>query len=332
MAEPLLVAEHLTKVFRRRFYGRVRAPQAASQSTELRAVDDVNLEVRRGDIFGFLGPNGAGKSTTIRMLLGLIHPTSGRAVIGGHDVAEEKTRALRLVGAFVEAPSFYLYLSAMRNLEIFSGLSGGAPPQELARILELTGLRGRERELVKVYSHGMRQRLGLAVCLLPRPEVLILDEPADGLDPHGVREVRELIRRLALEEGMTVFLSSQMLNQLENLCNRVAFLDCGKVILQGELEALEREHRLWRIETDRPESAGEFLRTRFNLAPRAATPGSPAWLVRLGDRRPEELAGALVSAGFALRALAPEVNWLDRLFLELTTNRESAARPGEGGA
>src|SRR5687767_13657099 len=180
MAEPILVAEGLIKTFKRPMGNRILG-FLGRKNVDFRAVDGVDFCVNRGDIFGFLGPNGAGKSTTIRMTLGLIHPTAGRVSIGGYDLRTHRLEALSKVGAFVEAPSFYTYLSGRTNLEIFAGLAGGVSSTEMDRVIELVGLKGRDNELVKVYSHGMRQRLGIAACLLPRPELMVLDEPTDGL-------------------------------------------------------------------------------------------------------------------------------------------------------
>jgi ABC-2 type transport system ATP-binding protein len=321
MSDPLLVSEGLTKVFRRRLFG--------GKDSELRAVDEVSFAVARGTVYGFLGPNGAGKSTTIRLALGLIHPTAGRVTIGGHDVATQRLRALRKVGAFVETPSFYPYLSGRKNLEIFAGLSGGATPLQIEAALELVGLRERAGDKVKVYSHGMKARLGLAGCLLPRPELLILDEPTDGLDPHGIREVRTLIRRLAGDEGLTVFLSSHMLGEVENLCTHIAILERGRLILQGALEELERTHRRYRIEVDRTAEAAALLREKFGLECRSEAGERKGLLVPLGGRPPEALCAALSAAGFGVRVFAPEQAWLDRLFLELTTSRESDRGPAQ---
>jgi ABC-2 type transport system ATP-binding protein len=316
--EPLLVAENLTKVF----YGTRfrRGGRGGVAAKGMCAVDGLNLAVFPGDVFGFLGPNGAGKSTTIRMILGLIHPTEGRVSIGGHDLATERLAALRKVGAFVEAPSFYQYLTGRQNLEIFSGLSGGVSPEELDRVVELVGLRGRENDKVSFYSHGMRQRLGIAACLLPMPELLVLDEPTDGLDPHGIHETRELIKRLAREEKLTIFLSSHLLGEVENLCNRIAILEKGTVILQGALNELEREHRHMVVRVDRPEEAAELLRQSLGLQPELRD--GAVWLAPGTDAR--RVNAALVRADFNVESLALETAWLDRLFLEKTTSKEPA--------
>ncbi len=305
----LLEIEGLTKSFRR------------GDGSALIAVNDVNISVERGDIFGFLGPNGAGKSTTIRMALGLIHPTAGRVCIGGHDLQTDRLRALRHVGAFVEAPSFYPFLSGRENLRIFASLSGGVSEQTMNDTIARVGLTGREGDKVKVYSHGMRARLGIAACLLPRPELMVLDEPTDGLDPHGIHEIRELIKKLAREEQMTVFLSSHMLREVENLCNRIAILEKGRIILQGGLSQIERDHRKHCIDVDRPAEAARLLEQ--NLGMTNIDVADEKLFLLLGDRAPDAVNATLVSAGFAVRQISPEDGWLDRLFLKLTTTKES---------
>ena len=333
----MLAIEGLSKTFWRRLSTRGRRTGQDPAADKLQAVQDLNLTVQRGDIFGFLGPNGAGKSTTIRMVLGLIHPTAGRVTIGGHDLSTSRMDALKKVGAFVEFPAFYSYLTGRRNLEIFAGLSGPVSRGQVEEVLERVGLRGRADEPVRVYSHGMRARLGIAGCLLPRPELLVLDEPTDGLDPHGIREIRELLVRLAREEGMAVFLSSHLLGEVENLCNRIAVLERGRAILQGELAELASCHRRLRIESARPLEASAWLRSRFGLEPTLAVEAGHSapqaeslahgtfWVMPKGLPA-ETLNQALVQAGFAVRAIALEEGWLDRLFLEQTTSRESSLR------
>jgi ABC-2 type transport system ATP-binding protein len=313
--EPLVVIEALTKVYRR------------SGAAPLTAVNGVTLTINRGDVFGFLGPNGAGKSTLLRMMLGLVHPTRGRVSIGGNDLATARLQALRKVGAFVETPAFYPYLSGRKNLEIFAALSGVVTPAEIERAIALVGLTGREHDAVKVYSHGMRARLGIAACLLPWPELMVLDEPTDGLDPHGIREVRELIRRLVTRDKLTVVLSSHMLREVENLCNRIAILENGRAILHGDVAELERQHRCFRIKLDRPQDAARLLKERFGLSARECD--AEGMLAPLNGRAPAEINAALVAAGFAVSQFVPEEGWLDRLFLQLTTSRESALTAAE---
>ncbi len=210
---------------------------------KLVAVNDLHLQVMRGDVFGFLGPNGAGKSTTIRMLLGLIRPTAGRAVIFGMDTAYQMPQILRHVGAIVEMPVFYAYLSGMDNLRVVAAasgmVSGRANQRRLEEVLDLVELKALAGMAYRKYSLGMKQRLGIAAALLADPELVLLDEPTNGLDPAGMYEIRQLIRRLAAL-GKTIFLSSHLLNEVQQVCNRVAILQKGNLIKQGNVRDLLR--------------------------------------------------------------------------------------------
>jgi ABC-2 type transport system ATP-binding protein len=201
------------------------------------AVSDLNLAVRRGDVFGFLGPNGAGKSTTIRMVLTLVRPTTGTVRLFGSELAQRKD-ALGRVGGLVERPDFYLYLSARRNLEIVAALRGQCDRRQIDEVLEIVGLRSRAEDAVKTFSHGMKQRLGIAQALLGFPDLVILDEPTSGLDPQGIKEVRELIRRLATERSMTIFLSSHLLHEIEQTATRMAIINDGSMVVQGGVNEL----------------------------------------------------------------------------------------------
>lgn len=203
------------------------------------AVKDLNLEVYRGDIFVFLGPNGAGKSTTIKMLLGLVKPASGKIEIFGYPLSKSRKKALEKVCGIVEQPDFYLHLSAKRNLEILGILSGGVGKDRAAEVLELVGLyNGQANDKVKTFSHGMKQRLGIAQALLSEPELIILDEPTSGLDPQGMKEVRQLIVRLSEEHGITIFLSSHLLYEIEQVATRMAIIHQGRLVVQGEVKTL----------------------------------------------------------------------------------------------
>ncbi|MDD8047838.1 MAG: ABC transporter ATP-binding protein [Verrucomicrobiota bacterium] len=201
----------------------------------LTAVQDLCLEVARGEIFGVLGHNGSGKSTTIGMMLGQVWPTKGAVALCGHDVHRHRARALAKVGAIFEAPAFYDYLSGWRNLKILSSYSGRTPDARILEVLDWVGLSGREHATVRTYSHGMRARLAIAQALLPAPDLLILDEPSDGLDPEGIHEMRETIRRLHRELGLTIFLSSHLLHEVEQLCTRIAVLNRGHKVFEGAL-------------------------------------------------------------------------------------------------
>lgn len=214
------------------------------------AVDALTLEVRRGDVFGLLGHNGAGKSTTIGMLLGQVWPSSGEAWIGDHEVSRDRSGALARVGAIFEAPAFYDYLSGWRNVEILAGYSSPVTRQRLAEVFDWVGLSGREHQVVRTYSHGMRARLALAQALVPNPELLILDEPTNGLDPEGIHEMRATIRRLHADLGLTLLLSSHLLTEVEQLCNRIAVLNRGRKVFEGGIEEVQRGEDWIFLETD----------------------------------------------------------------------------------
>lgn len=226
---------------------------------KLLAVNDVNLKVEAGSVFGFLGPNGAGKTTTIRMLLGLIKPDLGQVRMFGEDLSSKRLGILRRVGALVETPSLYGHLTGFENLEVTRRLLG-CPRENIERALEIVKLTDAARRLVREYSLGMRQRLGLALALLNRPEILILDEPTNGLDPAGIREMRALIKQLPSQFGITVFLSSHLLSEVEQLASHVGIIHQGTLLFQGSLNALHaHQHERLVLEVDRPAAAMELL-------------------------------------------------------------------------
>jgi len=203
------------------------------------AVDNLDLNVFRGDVFGFLGPNGAGKSTTIRMLLSLIKPTSGTIKIFGLPLNSNRKEILKKIGAIVEKPDFYLYLSAYKNLEILGKISGtDISKKKIMEMLDLVGLSSRYKSKVKTFSHGMKQRLGIAQALLHDPELIILDEPTTGLDPQGMKEIRDLIVYLSKSKGKTIFLSSHILREVELIATRMIIINKGKALVEGSVEDL----------------------------------------------------------------------------------------------
>jgi ABC-2 type transport system ATP-binding protein len=207
------------------------------------AVHDLSLQVPAGEIYGLLGHNGAGKSTAIGMMLGQVWPTHGEVKICGFDVTSNRRQALQKVGAIFESPAFYDYLSGLRNLEILSSYTAPTTRKRIQEVIEWVGLSGREDSKVRTYSHGMRARLALAQALLPHPELLILDEPSDGLDPEGIHEMRQTILRLHRELGLTILLSSHFLSEVEQLCTRIAVLNQGRKVFEGTLaETKQREH------------------------------------------------------------------------------------------
>src|SRR6184192_1911400 len=215
----------------------LRTRNLSKQYGKRLALDNLTLEVHRGEIFGFLGPNGAGKTTTIRMALGLIAPTTGSVEILGQEVATHGSRILPRVGALVETPALYLYMSGRNNLRAVASVLGGVPASRIDAVLDLVGLRARQKDRVRTYSLGMKQRLGVAIALLQDPDLLILDEPANGLDPAGIVEMRDLMHRLTAE-GKTVFISSHMLSEVQQICTRVAIINLGKLISESSIEEL----------------------------------------------------------------------------------------------
>lgn len=203
------------------------------------AVDNLSMNIYRGDIFGFLGPNGAGKSTTIRMMLSLIEPTAGSISIFGKPLATHRKEILRNIGAIVEKPDFYLYLTAYKNLEILGRISGvDISSKRIMEVLETVNLHERAHSKVKTYSYGMKQRLGIAQALIHNPELIILDEPTNGLDPMGVKEVRDLILHLSRDQKKTIFLSSHILPEVEVVASRMAIINKGRTAVQGEVQTL----------------------------------------------------------------------------------------------
>ncbi len=290
------------------------------------AVDGLDLEVRRGQIFGFLGPNGAGKSTTIRLLLGLLRADGGQAHVLGCEVVRERLRFAGRVGALVEEPAFYDHLSGRKNLEVLACLSGSRDGQRIDQVLELVGLADRQRDKVGAYSHGMRQRLGIAQALLPRPELVILDEPATGLDPKGLVEVRELMRFLCDEEGMTIFLSSHLLHEVELICSHVGVVSQGLLIAQGRVaELLARTETHLEVSVDDVESAAAVARELPYVDNVAVTDGRLR--VALGAESAADLNSALVAAGVRVSALAPARSSLEETYLSLMAEHEDAGSP-----
>ena len=212
------------------------------------ALRDVSFKLERGEIYGLLGHNGAGKSTSLGIILGMVQPTEGEVVIDGISVQRDRAKALRKVGAIFEAPAFYDYLSGWENLRILMGYSGGFNEKAAAEVVDRVGLNKRIRSKVRTYSHGMRQRLALAQALLPEPELLLLDEPTDGLDPEGIRWFRDFILGLREERGMTVLFNSHLLSEVELMCDRVAILREGRRVFEGSVQGLQNDLPVYQID------------------------------------------------------------------------------------
>jgi ABC-2 type transport system ATP-binding protein len=223
------------------------------------AVDNLSLQVPAGEIFGLLGHNGAGKSTAIGMMLGQVWASSGNIRLWGYDIVEARQKALERVGAIFETPVFYDYLSGWKNLEILSHYTAPTEPKRIHEIIDWVGLTGREQFKVRTYSHGMRARLALAQALLPDPKLLILDEPSDGLDPEGIHEMRQTILRLQRELGLTILLSSHLLNEVEQLCTRIAVMSHGQKVFEGTIKETHQSRSWARLRTSRFSEAAEKL-------------------------------------------------------------------------
>jgi ABC-2 type transport system ATP-binding protein len=275
------------------------------------ALHELSLEIPKGQIFGLLGHNGAGKSTTFGMILGQVYPTSGTAYIGGVSVQEHRLRALHGVGAIFETPAFYDYLSGWTNLRILTSYTSRLPDAELLETVRFVGLESRVHDPVRVYSHGMRQRLALAQALLPRPDLVLLDEPAEGLDPEGIHEMRHLILRLNRERGMTVLLSSHLLSEVEQICDRIAVLNQGRMIFHGNWTDLVSDSKRYRLEADPWEKAAAAIgASGFAL-------GADNTVTVPPDRDIADLVALLVQSGIKVRAVEPQKQSLEQIYLNL---------------
>lgn len=298
MTDVALQTENLTKRFRTRT-----------------AVDRLTIRVERGDIYGFLGPNGAGKSTTLRMLLGLVRPTAGVIKFPVQASGWEYLRARSRVGAIIESPAFYETFSGRRNLQLLASLSGGVDNKRVDQVLEIVGLRDRARDPVKVYSYGMRQRLGIAQALLPTPELIILDEPTNGLDPQGIHETRELIRRLRDEFRLTVLLSSHLLTEIEQLCNRVGIIHEGRLLYEGGPEALVSPTSLYKVRVNDLSGAFDLLTREPDVT---VSRNGASLRIDADAERIAAVNALLVANGIKVYELSPAQESLEEAFLRLT--------------
>jgi ABC-2 type transport system ATP-binding protein len=299
-SEPALVASHLTKVIGKRII-----------------VDDASFELRGGEVFGFLGPNGAGKTTTIRMLVGLIRPTNGTVTICGYDVRHQFEDAMRCVGCIVEMPDLYRFMTGRENLEHFARMLG-VNSDEIERVAELVAMAHRLDQRVGTYSLGMRQRLGIAQAMLGSPRVLILDEPANGLDPAGIREMRELLRSLATERKIAVFVSSHLLAEIELMCDRVAIIHKGQILREATVHELVSSIRMMEFRVGDVTRAVEVLRAQGV----EVEPNGDRLLVPIEESAAPPLIAALAASGVEVFHAQKRVQTLEETFLE-TTRGES---------
>ncbi len=246
----------------------IKVEHLAKSFGSFQAVKDVSFTVSRGDVFGFLGPNGAGKSTTIRCLLSLIKPKAGKIELFGKSYTNSRSEILSKIGSIIEKPDFYKYLSAQKNLEIFAHISGASVSKsQIGEMLEFVGLAGRGGDKIGGFSHGMKQRLGIAQTLLHQPDLIILDEPTTGLDPQGIVEIRNLILRLKNEQNKTILLSSHQLSEIELIANRMVIINKGKSIVEGEVQdLLNAQELVVHLEVDIVEKAKQVISSHFSNA------------------------------------------------------------------
>ena len=279
----------------------------------VRAVEDISLQVRRGEIFGFLGPNGSGKTTTISMILGLTYPTSGLVKVFGQWVTPGHNRVLRRVGMMVGEPCLMLSFSARQNLQFMAQLYPDLPAHRIDEVLEIVGLQADARRIARKFSTGMKQRLELAIALLNKPDLLILDEPTNGLDPAGMHEVRTLLRTLA-DQGTTIFLSSHLLHEMELVCDRVAVLQKGRVVAQGTVTDLLSKQEVVRIHTADPTRTVEAL----HVLPGIQSVQADTSYIDVKGVPSEEIIAYLVNQGVTPTEVSIARPDLENVFLELT--------------
>jgi ABC-2 type transport system ATP-binding protein len=280
-------------------------------------VDDVSFQIQTGEIFGFLGPNGAGKTTTIRMLVGLIKPTSGTIKIGGYNLQSNFLQAIQQIGCIVENPELYPYLTGRENLEHFARMMNGVDKQKIDEIVKLVELDKRIDETVKTYSLGMRQRLGIAQALLGDPQLLILDEPTNGLDPAGIRELRAFIRKLVQEQSISIFISSHILYEIQLLCDRVAIINQGKVLKTAPVTQLVGEESKveWTV-SDIQAAIAQFQPLPF--IKNVETLGKERIMVHMPVEKIAETNQLLLTSHIQVSAIRPMNQTLEDIFLELT--------------
>ncbi len=306
------------------------------------AVNDLHLQVMRGDVFGFLGPNGSGKTTTIRMLLGLIRPTAGRAILFGMDNTRHLPQILERIGAIVETPVFYSYLSGLDNLRVIAAasgmMSGKSNDRRLAEVLEIVELRSYEKLAYRKYSLGMKQRLGIAAALLTDPELVLLDEPTNGLDPAGMIEIRRLILRLS-SLGKTIFLSSHILHEVQQVCNRVAILQKGNLVKQGNVSELLKEDEQVEVRLnsiDETQYAMHILQTAreqgaswlMDIQTISNNRNQPMLVIEAAASRSAEINAILAQHRLFAAEIHPKEGSLEELYLEVTSPSSPISHTG----
>ena len=278
-------------------------------------VKGINLSLGESEVFGFLGPNGAGKTTTIRMIVGLIKPTHGQIKICGYDISKNFVSAMSNLGCIIESPDMYKYLTGIENLRQFAAMDKRVTQRRIQEVIELVGLENRIGDKISTYSLGMRQRIGIAQALLCRPKLLILDEPTNGLDPAGITEFRLLIRRLAKDEGMTVFVSSHLLAEAQKMCDTVAIISHGIVLKSANLkDILISDVVEWKLSDSK--KAFELLKKKWNID--GTMKDSNTLTAQIEGISQEEINSAFINEGIGLKYTYTKQNTLEELFLNLT--------------
>jgi ABC-2 type transport system ATP-binding protein len=278
-------------------------------------VKGLDLTLGEAEVFGFLGPNGAGKTTTIRMIVGLIKATKGKIKICGYDILKDYVKAMSNVGCIIESPDMYKYLTGMENLLQFAAMDRRVTKNRIGEVVDLVGLENRIGDKVSTYSLGMRQRIGIAQALLSRPKLLILDEPTNGLDPAGITEFRKLIRRLAKEDGMTVFVSSHLLAEVQQMCDTVAIISHGTIVKSAAVkDVLVSETVNW--ELSNPEKAIRLLKVKWNID--AILSNDNTVTASIGEHSHEEINSVFIKEEIGLKYTYAKQNTLEELFLNLT--------------
>jgi len=301
MQELILQTKNLTKSYKKR-----------------KVVDSLNLEIYRSDIYGFLGPNGAGKSTTLRMIFNLVFPDSGEIEVFNNSVIKHRFAALKDVGGVIEKSDFYLYLSGYKNLEILNSMSGKKDKNRIMEVLELVGLRSRAFDKVKTYSHGMKQRLGIAQSLVSKPKLIILDEPTNGLDPQGMKEMRELIKNLSTAENITVLISSHLLHEIEQVATRMAIINDGKLIIQGNVsDILNSENCKYYFKVDEIPKTIDILENKFSA--KQITSNEDGIECIINKKQISEVTKCFVENEISIYAVIPKQS-LEDYFLSVTQN------------
>ncbi|WP_178024879.1 ABC transporter ATP-binding protein [uncultured Paenibacillus sp.] len=287
-------------------------------------VDDLSFDIPAGEVFGFLGPNGAGKTTTIRMMVGLIRINQGDILIKGHSITKDFNKAIRNVGAIVENPDLYKYMTGDQNLKHYARMIPGVTKARIEEIVEIVGLKDKIYDKVKTYSLGMRQRLGIAQALLHRPSLLILDEPTNGLDPAGIHELRNYLKRLAHEEGVAVFVSSHLLSEMELMCDRVGVLQKGRLVriqsIRDFVHTSGSSHVCVTVEPSQIEQAKSLIATLNKSALPAGQPGQ--LLIPLNRDEIPTVNMLLMQAGIQVYSIQVQEQTLEDKFLEITEEKK----------